>query len=237
MNIQIIETTTILTLLLNVGEINGLSIGQNSSSSVNGTSIGSFVHNGKPETIIQTILNQTTDLETLKSTQLLLNHIVEFENYKHQSEKDKATIQLLLNQTADLENLKKQSEIDRSTIQFLLNQSKELENLKQQSEKDRSMIQLLLNQSMELENLKQLSEKDRTSTQLLQNVTERLVGKLNDIQVQIRYMSMSLLDIHSVMEKMNESIIRLLEDEIKDVRGRITSMYNLKCGLYTAKYL
>lgn len=162
---------------------------------------------------------------------------MEFENYKHQSEKDKATIQLLLNQTADIENLKKQSEIDRSTIQFLLNQSKEIEHLKQQSEKDRSMIQLLLNQSVELQNLKQLSEKDRTATQLLQNVTGRLVEKLNNIQVQIRYTSMSLLDIHSVTEKMNESIIRLLEDEIKDVRGRISSMYNLKCGLYITNYL
>lgn len=237
MNIKITVTTTILILLLNVGDINGLSMQQNSSSSVNVTSHGSFEHNGKTDTIIQAILNQTTDLETLKSTQLLLNHIVEFENYKHQSEKDKATIQLLLNQTADIENLKKQSEIDRSTIQFLLNQSKEIEHLKQQSEKDRSMIQLLLNQSVELQNLKQLSEKDRTATQLLQNVTGRLVEKLNNIQVQIRYTSMSLLDIHSVTEKMNESIIRLLEDEIKDVRGRISSMYNLKCGLYITNYL
>lgn len=99
------------------------------------------------------------------------------------------------------------------------------------------MIQLLLNQSVELQNLKQLSEKDRTATQLLQNVTGRLVEKLNNIQVQIRYTSMSLLDIHSVTEKMNELIIRLMEDEIKDARGRISSMYNLKCGLYITNYL
>lgn len=81
MNIKITVTTTILILLLNVGDINGLSMQQNSSSSVNVTSHGSFEHNGKTDTIIQAILNQTTDLETLKSTQLLLNHIVEFENY------------------------------------------------------------------------------------------------------------------------------------------------------------
>lgn len=123
---------------------------------------------------------------------------------------------------------------DMSTTQQLLNQSVEL---KQQSAKDRYAIhllqnetqrllrttQMLLNQSREL---KQHSETDMSSIHLLQNETQRLVRNLDDLKVQVRYTSLSLLDVHTMTEELNGSLIQRLEERISDIHDHIASNAN-----------
>ena len=148
---------------------------------------------------------------------------------------DRSTFKLLLNQSNELETLKRDAENDRSTIKLLLNKSNEMENLKREVENDRSTINLLLNQSNELENLKQKVEKDTININLLQtqnqnliqnmttntemdkNVIERLNDldkHMNDLKVQFRYLSLSLLDVQAMAEEINGSLIHPLEEKI-----------------------
>lgn len=149
-------------------------------------------------------------------------------------------MQLLLNQTAEIENMKQQSTNDRSITQSLQDRvfflEAELKNISQRFNdavqvlddlklKDMSSTQLLLNQSVELE---QQSAKDRYSIHLLQNETQRLVRNLDDLKVQVRYTSLSLLDVHSMTEKLNGSLVQRLEERISDVHDHITSMYCIK---------
>lgn len=85
---------------------------------------------------------------------------------------------------------------------------------------DMSMTQQLLNQSVELE---QQSEKDRYAIHLLQNETKRLVKNLDDLKVQVRYTSLSLLDVHSLTEELNGSLIQRLEESVNDFHDHIAS--------------
>uniref|UniRef100_K1RPF1 Caprin-2 n=1 Tax=Magallana gigas TaxID=29159 RepID=K1RPF1_MAGGI len=145
-------------------------------------------------------------------------------------------MQLLLNQTAEIENMKQQSTNDRSITQSLQDRvfflEAELKNISQRFNdavqvlddlklKDMSSTQLLLNQSVELE---QQSAKDRYSIHLLQNETQRLVRNLDDLKVQVRYTSLSLLDVHSMTEKLNGSLVQRLEERISDVHDHITNV-------------
>lgn len=84
---------------------------------------------------------------------------------------------------------------------------------------------MLLNQSGEL---KQHSETDKYSIHLLQSETERLVKNLDDLKVQVRYTSLSLLDVHSMTEELNGSLVQRLEERISDVHDYITSKYDIK---------
>lgn len=79
---------------------------------------------------------------------------------------------------------------DRYSIQLLQNKTQHF--LKK--------TQLLLIQSGEL---KQHFKTDTFSIYLLQNETRRLAKNLDDLKVQVRYTSLSLLDVHSMTEKLN----------------------------------
>lgn len=50
---------------------------------------------------------------------------------------------------------------------------------------------------------------------------------LDDLKVEIRYTSLSMLDIHSKkdLERLNGSIMQIIEETISDVQDHITSMY------------
>ena len=169
----------------------------------------------------------TVHYTEIKEIMLILqNQTTELENLKKQAENDRSTIKLLLNQSIELENLKRQAENDRSTIKLLLNKSQELDNLKRETENDRSTIKRLLNQSNELE---QKVEKNTININLLltqnqnliqnmtafeendKNVTDRLnavVKHMTDLNVQVRYTSLSLLNIQAMAEEINGSMMQ-----------------------------
>lgn len=164
-------------------------------------------------------------------------------------------MQMLLNQTAELENLRQQTENDRSTFQLLLNKTKELENFKRQSEIDRSTIQSLQNRvffleaelnklnvsklpsiqefSTYLSSMNQLTQNMATNEANNKNLTQRLdvaVKSLDDLKVQVRYTSLSLLDIRqSMTEELNGSLIQLVEERVSE---HIKSKYVIKQQYY-----
>ena len=184
--------------MLNTEETNGLLMHGNLNSSTG--------HNTEITEIMQILQNQTTELENLKK----------------QAEIDRSTINLLLNQSMELENLKKQ----------VKNKSQELDNLKRETENDRSTIKRLLNQSIELEqkvekytiNINSLLTQNQNLIQNMttneendKKVTDRLndvVKHMTDLNVQVRYTSLSLLDIQTKAEEINGSTMQQIEQLI-----------------------
>lgn len=49
----------------------------------------------------------------------------------------------------------------------------------------------------------------------------------DDLKVEVRYTNLSMLDIHSKkdLERLNGSIMQIIEERISDVQDYITSMY------------
>jgi chromosome segregation ATPase len=160
--------------------------------------------------MMQLLQNQTTELRNLKqqteSDRLMLqNQTAELNNLKQQAETDRSTIQLLQRQTMELGNIKQQTEMDRSKLQ---NQTAELRNLNQQTENRVSVLEA------ELKNLTTSSNNEFSAfldnmTHVVQTLTIReehdknLTKQLNDaaknienLKVEARYRSLSLLDIH-----------------------------------------
>lgn len=231
----------ILLFLCNKGETLGLLIHGNS---VNVTdTIHAFPgHNVDTADMMQMLLNLTAELENLKQ------ETAEIEILKQQSANDRFTIQSLQNRVffleAELNKLnvsKLPSSQEFSTYLKSINQLTQntaaneanVKNLSQRLDdavqalydlklKDMSTTQQLLNQSVELE---QQSAKDRYSIHLLQNETQRLVKNLDDIKVQVRYTSLSLLDVHSLTEELNGSLVQRLEERVSDLHDHIASMY------------
>ncbi|XP_062588928.1 uncharacterized protein LOC134250580 [Saccostrea cucullata] len=59
------------------------------------------------------------------------------------------------------------------------------------------------------------------------NLTLQLTDSLNnlrDIKVQMRYTSLSLMDVHSKTDKLNTTLTTHFDDQIRDVYGRITNI-------------
>lgn len=231
MNFQNIVYCAILLLLCNKGEHVGLLIHGNSVN-VTDTIHGYPGHNVEITEMMQMLLNQTAELE----------------NLKQKTENDRATIQVLQNRVFYLEvelnrlnvsklpssqefsmylksmnqltqNLAVNEANDKNLSQRLSDAVKTLDDLKL---KDMSTTQQLLNQSVEL---KQQSAKDRHSIQLIQNETQGLVRNLDDLKVQVRYMSLSLLDVHSMTKELNGSLLQHFEERINDVHDHIASKY------------
>ena len=170
--------------MLNTEETKGLLMHGNPNTST--------VHNTEIKEMMQILQNQTNELENLKK----------------QAENDRSTIDLLLNRTTELENLKKQAENDRSTINLLLNKSRELE---QKVQKDRINIYSLLTQNQNLiQNITTNEEKDRKVTERLNDV----VKHMTDLNVQVRYTSLSLQDIQTKAEELNGSMMQQIEQLI-----------------------
>lgn len=59
------------------------------------------------------------------------------------------------------------------------------------------MLQLRLIQSNEIGDFKQQLDKERLKFYSVQNLTQRLNQRLHDLDVQFRYTSASLLDLHT----------------------------------------
>ena len=71
-----------------------------------------------------------------------------------------------------------------------------------------------------IQNVATNEENDRNLTQRV----DSLVKHFDDLNVQVRYTSLSLLDVHSSTEQINSSIIQLLEERISGVHDHIASM-------------
>ena len=114
----------------------------------------------------------------------------------------------------------------------------------------KEVMQILQNQTTELENLKQKSVNDTLQIKLLQkmtanegndlNVIERLNAMdtckhLNDLDVKFRYTSLSLLDIHTMAEKINGSMLQLIEKINGHDRSTIKLLLNQSIELENLK--
>ena len=141
-------------------------------------------------------------------------------------------IQMLLNQTFELENFKlqvetfkQQAEHDRTTIQLLQNRVFFLET--ELSKLNASQPLSTQEFSTYLMSMNKLIQNVATNGEINRNLTQRvdsLVKHFDDLNVQVRYTSLSLLDVHSLTEQLNVSIIQLLEERISDVHDHIASM-------------
>ena len=187
----------IVLVFFNIVETKGLLANGNSNAS--DPIHGSSGHNADTTDIIQMLLNQSTELE----------------NLKQQVEKDKSTIK-------ELETFKQQAENDRITMQnrvFLLEaELTKLNASKPPSNQEFSTYLMSMNKL--IQNVATNEENDRNLTQRV----DSLVKHFDDLNVQVRYTSLSLLDVHSLTEQLNVSIIQLLEERISGVHDHIASM-------------
>ena len=103
------------------------------------------------------------------------------------------------------------------------------------------MLHTRLNQSTEMEHYKQQSESEKSKVYLLQNLTQRMSQRLDDLNVQFRYTSLSLLDLHTATEQLNGSLLHQLEERISNVHDDIIASMNVikkrftisrVCGFY-----
>ena len=190
----------IVLVFFNIVETKGLLANGNSNAS--DPIHGSSVHNVDTTDIIQMLLNQSTELE----------------NLKQQVEKDKSTIK-------ELETFKQQAENDRITMQnrvFLL----EAELTKLNASKpptNQEFSTYLMSMNKLIQNVATNEENDRNLTQRV----DSLVKHFDDLNVQVRYTSLSLLDVHSLTEQLNVSIIQLLEERKSGVHDHIASMNDI----------
>lgn len=193
--------------------------------------LGLLTH-GNPVNVTDTIHGfQGHNVDLSDMMQMLLNQTVELENLRQQAENDRSTFQLLLNKTKELENFKRQSENDRSTIQSLQNRVFFLEA--ELNKLNVSKLPSIQEFSTYLSSMNQLTQNMATNEANNKNLTQRLdvaVKSLDDLKVQVRYTSLSLLDIRqSMTEELNGSLIQLVEERVSE---HIKSKYVIKQQYY-----
>jgi chromosome segregation ATPase len=120
-------------------------------------------------------------------------------------------LQILQNQTTELTNLKQQTENDRSSMQMLQNRVffLEAELRKLNASRPPSSDEL----SAYLSNMKQIVQTLTANDEYDKNITKRLndvVKSLENVKVQERYTSLSLLDVHSKTEQLNTTLHQIM---------------------------
>ena len=223
-------------VLINIVETKGLLANGNSNNS--DPIHGSSGHNVDTTDIMQLLLNQTTELENLRQ---------QVETFKQQAENDRITMQnrifLLETELTKLNASKPPSTQEFSTYLMSMNQliqsvatneenDKNVTNqlnvaVKQLDELKAEMLHTRLNQSREMEHYKQQSESEKLKVYLLQNLTQRMSQRLDDLNVQFRYTSLSLLDLHTATEQLNGSLLHQLEERISNVHDDIIASMNV----------
>lgn len=89
-----------------------------------------------------------------------------------------------------------------------------------------NVSQIRINQTGEMEDYKQQLDNERSKVYLLQNLTQRMNQRLNELNVQFRYTSLSLLDLHTATEQLNGSLLQRLEERIINVHDDIIASMN-----------
>lgn len=195
---------TILLFVCSIGETVGLLTHGNSLNSSD-TIHGFPGHNVDLADMLQMLLNQTAELE---------NQTAEIENLKQQSA-----------------NLKQQTANDRTTIQSLQNRVFFLEE--ELNKLNVSKLPSIQEFSTYLSSMNQLTQNMATNEANDKNLTQRLdvaVKSLDDLKVQVRYTSLSLLDIRqSMTEELNGSLIQLVEERLSI---QIKSEYDMKQNVF-----
>lgn len=130
----------------------------------------------------------------------------------------------LLNQTVELEPLKRQTEIlkqqtenDRSSIQVLQNRVFYLEA--ELNRQNISKIQSTQEFSKYLSGMNQLTQTMIANEANNKNLTQKVdvaLKALDELKVEVRYTSLSMLDIYSKkdLERLNGSIMQIIEERI-----------------------
>lgn len=188
---------TILLFLCNIGKTVGLLVHGNSVN-VTDTIHGFPGHNIDLADVMELLLNQTAEIENLKQ------QTAELENLKQK--------------TVEIENLKQQSTNDRSTIQSLQNRVFFLEA--ELNKLNVSKLPSIQDFSTYLSSMNQLAQNMATNEANDKNLTQSLdvaVKSLDDLKVQVRYISLSLLDIRqSMTEELNGSLIQIVEERVTE---------------------
>ncbi|XP_062587013.1 multimerin-2-like [Saccostrea cucullata] len=138
--------------------------------------------------------------------------------------------QMLLNLTAEMGNLKKETGIIRDEKNLLQNRVffLEAELNKLNASKTPSSEEL----AMYLSSTKQIVQTLSANEEYDKNLTSRLneaAKKLENLEVQMRYTSLSLLDIHALTEELNGSLVKHIEDKI-NVYEQLKSFKSVAIG-------
>lgn len=116
--------------------------------------------------------------------------------------------------------------MDRSTIQALQNRVFFLEV--ELNKLNVSKLPSSQEFSMYIKGINQLTQNMATNEASDKNLTERFnaaVKTIDDLKVQVRYASLSLLEVHSMTEELNGSLFQQVEDRINNIHDHIASKY------------
>ena len=243
----------IVLVLFNIVETKGLLANGNSNAS--DPIHGSSGHNLDMTDMIQMLLNQTTELENLKRQ--VESDKSTLETFKQQAENDRIMMQnrvfLLETELTKLNASKPPSTQEFST--YLMSMNQLIQNVATNEENDKNlthhfnaavkqldelkaeMLHTRLNQSTEMEHYKQQSESEKSKVYLLQNLTQQMSQRLDDINVQFRYTSLSLLDLHTATEQLNGSLLHQLEERISHIPDEIIASMNIIKKTFTISRL
>ena len=230
-------------VLINIVETKGLLANGNSNNS--DPIHGSSGHNVDTTDILQMLLNQTTELENLKRQ--VESDKSTLETFKQQAENDRIMMQnrvfLLETELSKLNASKPPSTQEFAT--YLMSMNQLIQNVATNEENNKNvthqlnaavkrldelkaeMLHTRLNQSTEMEHYKQQSESEKSKVYLLQNLTQRMSQRLDDLNVQFRYTSLSLLDLQTATEQLNGSLLHQLEERISNVHDDIIASMNV----------
>ncbi|XP_052711382.1 uncharacterized protein LOC128185761 [Crassostrea angulata] len=182
-----------------------------------GETVGLLVHGntGNLTDNIHGFPGQNIDLADMM--QMLLNQTAELDIMKQQTA---AEIENLKQKTAEIEHLKQQTASDQTTIQSLQNRVFFLEA--ELNKLNVSKLPSIQEFSTYLSSMNQLTHNMATNEANDRNLTQRLdvaVKSLDDLKVQVRYTSLSLLDIRqSMTDELNGTLqaIQLVEDRVTE---------------------
>ncbi|XP_061196005.1 uncharacterized protein LOC133204283 [Saccostrea echinata] len=195
----------------------------------NETILLSGLHTSDPAEIKQMFLNLTAELENLKrqidvlgdEKKLLQNRVffLEVELNKLNSSKTPSSNELM----AYLRSTK-------HIIQTLAANEEYDKNLTLRLNEAENNLAICVKQNKNLtQQLNEVVNNMAANEVYDKNVSQWLgvaMDNLNDLKIPMRYTSLSLLDVHSKMEELNTTVTRNYDDRIKDLHGRITSMYS-----------
>lgn len=183
-----------------------LNIGQSTQLLVHGSSNSTDMSHGFPGNNIDTVEIMQM---LLNQTELLKQQAAEIENFKQQTEK-----------------LRQQTENDRSSIQSLQNRVFFLEA--ELNKLNVSNLPTSQEFATYLSRMNQLTQNMAANEVNDRNFTHQLsvaLKTLDDLKVQVRYTSLSLLDVQSMTEGLNGSLFKVIEERIDGLYNEVTSMF------------
>ncbi|XP_062595695.1 uncharacterized protein LOC134257062 [Saccostrea cucullata] len=228
----------ILLFLFNTGD--GSALLMQGTSNGSDTIHGPGGHNADVEEIKRMVLNLTTEVDNLKrqSDQERITIQVLNQNLIVHSDEKKLLQNRVFFLEAELNKLNASKPPSNEELMAYLRRTKQIvQTLAANEELDKNLT-LRLNEAeiknaiydRQNKNLTQrlneihdvLTENEAFDKNLSQQLTDSM-NILHDIKVQMRYTSLSLMDVHSKTDKFNTTLTRI-DDQIRDVYGQITNI-------------